>query len=90
MPGIADSCDGFYKISSGDQYSSIAQKHGVTNTQLRSWNSEINAECSNLWLDYYICVHVPGTSTSTSTTTTTRPPVTGPTPQQPDIISTCN
>ncbi|KAL3443567.1 hypothetical protein BJX65DRAFT_285046 [Aspergillus insuetus] len=92
MPGIADNCDGFYKISSGDQCSSIAQRHGVTIAQLRSWNSEINAECSNLWLDYYICVHVPGVATSTSTTitTTTLAPGTGPTPQQSGIISSCN
>jgi LysM repeat protein len=46
MPGIADNCDGFYKISSGDQCSFIAQKHGVTIAQLRSWNSEINAGMS--------------------------------------------
>ncbi|KAL2786297.1 hypothetical protein BJX66DRAFT_346926 [Aspergillus keveii] len=92
MPGIADHCDGFYKISSGYQCSSIAQKHGVTIAQLRSWNSEINAECSNLWRDYYICVHVPGVATSTSTTitTTTTAPGTGPTPQQSGIISRCN
>lgn len=43
MPGIANNCNGFYKISSGDLYDTIAQRHGITVTQLRSWNSEIDA-----------------------------------------------
>lgn len=43
MPGIADNCDGFYKISSGDLCDTIAQKHGITVAQLRSWNSQIDA-----------------------------------------------
>lgn len=48
--------------------------------------------CSNLWLGYYICVHVAGapTTSSTTVTTTTSADVTGPTPQQPGIIETCN
>ncbi|KAL5360967.1 hypothetical protein BJX96DRAFT_175789 [Aspergillus floccosus] len=92
MPGIADNCDGFYKISSGDLCDTIAQRHGITVAQLRSWNSEIDAGCSNLWLGYYICVHVAGTPTTSSTTvtTTTSAGITGLTPQQPGIIETCN
>jgi hypothetical protein len=48
MPGTADNCDGFYKVSSGDLCSSIAQKHGVTVAQLRGWNSEINTGKSSI------------------------------------------
>ncbi|KAL4860719.1 hypothetical protein BDV12DRAFT_191538 [Aspergillus spectabilis] len=91
MPGIVDNCDSFYKVSSGDQCETISQRHSITTAQLRSWNSEINTDCTNLWLDYYICVHVPGaTTTSLTTTTTTNAIVTGPTPQQTGIISNCN
>jgi hypothetical protein len=43
MPGIAANCDGFYKISSGDQCDTIAKAHGISTAQLKSWNSEINA-----------------------------------------------
>ncbi|KAI9040041.1 LysM peptidoglycan-binding domain-containing protein [Aspergillus affinis] len=72
MPGIVDNCDGFYKVSSGDQCDTIAKKH----------------DCTNLWLDYYVCVHAPGV-----TTTTKKPPKpTGkpkPTPQMPGIIDNC-
>lgn len=48
-------------------------------------------ECSNLRLDYYVCVHVPGAAT-----TTTQPPPadptlvpTGPTPQMPGVVDGC-
>ncbi|KAL2820421.1 hypothetical protein BJX63DRAFT_380755 [Aspergillus granulosus] len=92
MPGIVDNCDGFYKVSSGDQCGTIAQAHGITTAQLRSWNSEINAECSNLWLDYYICVHIAGAPTTsfTTVTTTASATVTGPAPQQTGIVSNRN
>lgn len=87
MPGIADNCDGFYKVSSGDQCDTIAKKHGISVDQFKSWNSEINSACTNLWLDYYVCVHVPG-----ATTTSQGPPEptpTGPTPQMPGIVDNC-
>ncbi|KAB8067108.1 hypothetical protein BDV29DRAFT_186741 [Aspergillus leporis] len=91
MPGIADNCDGFYKISSGDQCDTIAKAHGISTAQLRSWNSEINNSCSNLWLDYYICVHVPGaTTTAPGTPEPTADPGSGPSPQLPGIINNCD
>lgn len=41
-------------------------------------------DCNNLWLDYFVCVGVPGA------TTTAPPPVqTGPQPQMPAIVSNC-
>ncbi|KAH7303655.1 hypothetical protein B0I35DRAFT_414999 [Stachybotrys elegans] len=49
----------------------VASKIVITVTQLRSWNSEINASCSNLWVDY-ICVCVPG-AVPTSTTSVPQP-----------------
>ena len=48
MPCIADNCDSFYKVQSGDQYDSIAQEHSISVAQFRAWNTEINASCSNL------------------------------------------
>ncbi|KAL4738262.1 hypothetical protein BDV11DRAFT_206106 [Aspergillus similis] len=55
IPGIADNSDIFYKVSSGGQCGTIAASHGITVEQLNSWNN-----CTNLWLRYYICVHVAG------------------------------
>jgi hypothetical protein len=43
MPGIADNCDVFYQVSSGDQYDVIAAKYGISEVQLRSCNSQIDA-----------------------------------------------
>jgi hypothetical protein len=49
-------------------------------------NLTASAECSNLWLDYFVCVFVPGAVT-TSAPQPTAP--TGPTPQMPGIFSNC-
>ncbi|BCS24217.1 uncharacterized protein APUU_40661S [Aspergillus puulaauensis] len=88
MPGIGDNCDAFYKVKSGDQCDTIAKANSITEEQLKSWNDEINDKCTNLWLDYYVCVHVPGaTATSTSPKPTDTP--SGPTPQMPGIVSNC-
>ena len=39
-------CNRFYKIQCAP-----ASRNGINVAQLRSWNSEINTACSNLWLD---------------------------------------
>lgn len=44
-------------------------------------------ECTNLWLDYYVCVHVPGATTTPAPQPTTEP--SGPTPQMPGIVANC-
>lgn len=96
MPGLAANCDGFYKVASGDSCDTIASKNGITTTQFKTWNTEINAECSNLWLDYYVCVHVPGavtqkpTTTTKATSTSTTAPAATNSPQMPGIVSNCD
>ncbi|KAK2760453.1 LysM domain-containing protein [Colletotrichum kahawae] len=92
MPGLAANCNAFYKVSSGDQCGTIAAKHGISTAQFRSWNREVNADCTNLWLGYYVCVRVPGATTTSrgvSQPTTTKPPSSGPSPQMPGIIAGC-
>ncbi|KAL2868995.1 LysM peptidoglycan-binding domain-containing protein [Aspergillus lucknowensis] len=88
MPGIADDCDGFHKVSSGDQCDTIAAQNGITVDQLMSWNSEIDDDCSNLWLDYYVCVHVPGAATTLHAPEPTEDP-SEPQPQMPGIAEDC-
>lgn len=46
MPGIADNCDAFYKVKSGDQCDTIAKANSITEDQLKSWNDEINDSMS--------------------------------------------
>ncbi|KAL5332615.1 hypothetical protein BJX70DRAFT_404410 [Aspergillus crustosus] len=89
MPGTADNCDEFYQVVSGDQCGTIAPAHGITVDQFRSWNTEINADCTNLWVDYYVCVHVPGTTTTVPATPEPIEDPTGPTPQLPGTVSNC-
>ncbi|KAL1844415.1 hypothetical protein VTK73DRAFT_2594 [Phialemonium thermophilum] len=89
MPGVAPDCDRFYKVRSGDQCDTIASRNGITVAQLRSWNAEINDACSNLWLDYYICVHVPGAAPPPSATTTTAPAPSN-SPTMPGVAPNCD
>ncbi|KAJ5759970.1 hypothetical protein N7520_007126 [Penicillium odoratum] len=77
MPGIAENCDGFHEVLSGDQCNTIATQY--------DWNL-IYLDCTNLWLDYYVCVHVPG---ATTTSQAPEPTASGPTPQMPGIVSNC-
>ncbi|KAL4904079.1 hypothetical protein BDW74DRAFT_168540 [Aspergillus multicolor] len=58
QPGLASNCDKFHKVASGDQCDTIEATYGITNEQFSSWNPYIDDKCSNLWLDYYVCVHV--------------------------------
>lgn len=87
MPGADSNCDRYYKVQSGDSCDVVASKNGITVAQLKSWNTEINAACSNLWLDYYVCTRVPG---ATVPTTTTAPPTPSNSPQLPGAVSNCN
>ncbi|GFF34788.1 hypothetical protein IFM58399_03993 [Aspergillus lentulus] len=86
QPGVPSNCDGFHLVSSGDQCDTIEAKYGISDAQFKAWNPSINNSCSNLWLDYYVCVHVPG---ATTTSSSPQPTPTGPQPQMPGIVSNC-
>ncbi|KAK4241301.1 hypothetical protein C8A03DRAFT_12390 [Achaetomium macrosporum] len=74
MPGLAENCDRFYKVASGDQCDTVTQKDGISTAQFmswpiytaagitldqfRSWNTQIDEGCTNLWLGYYVCIGV--------------------------------
>jgi LysM repeat protein len=58
MPGINANCKRYHLIASGDQCDGIAAKYGISKAQLLSYNTVVNAQCSNLWLGYYVCVGV--------------------------------
>ncbi|OHW94368.1 LysM domain-containing protein [Colletotrichum incanum] len=88
LPGAVPNCNKWYKITSGDTCNVVATKNGIIVAQLRSWNTEINTSCSNLWLDYYICVGVPGTASAPTTTTT--PPAPSNSPVLLGAVSNCN
>ncbi|KAL2160292.1 hypothetical protein VTH06DRAFT_1465 [Thermothelomyces fergusii] len=60
MPGATKDCNKWYEVSSGDTCETIAAKNAITEDQFRSWNTQINSSCNNLWLGYAVCVGVPG------------------------------
>lgn len=88
IPGLAGDCDKFYQIVSGDQCDLVEKKNGISDSQFKQWNSQINDQCSNLWLGYYVCVHVPG-ATTTSTSPGGSSPTNGPSLQMPGIVDNC-
>ncbi|OIW29067.1 hypothetical protein CONLIGDRAFT_655072 [Coniochaeta ligniaria NRRL 30616] len=93
QPGLVANCNKFYRVSSGDTCEVIEAKYGISLAQFLSWNQSVHQchlthlpDCNNLWLDYFVCVGVPGAIT------TAPPPVqtpTGPQPQMPAIVSNC-
>jgi hypothetical protein len=58
MPGIVSNCKKYHLIEDGESCWSIYTEAGITLAQLRKWNSQVDASCSNLWLGYYICIGV--------------------------------
>ncbi|KAL1860491.1 hypothetical protein VTK73DRAFT_7292 [Phialemonium thermophilum] len=86
--GIISTCNAFYKVQSGDTCQAIVDEYGTFSLDdFYKWNKGVGDGCTSLWVDYYVCVGVPGTP-SKPTATTSAPA--GPTPTQPGIIASCN
>ncbi|KAK4233481.1 hypothetical protein C8A03DRAFT_19454 [Achaetomium macrosporum] len=94
LPGVASNCDKFHKVSSHDTCNTVEQQYGISDSQFRQWNGINDPEddvgltgavtgCTKLWLDYYVCVHVPGA--------TTMPPPQVPPPERlmPGVVTNC-
>ncbi|OQE00087.1 hypothetical protein PENVUL_c059G04710 [Penicillium vulpinum] len=58
MPGIIDTCKGYYQVKDGDSCWSIQQQYGITATEFNRWNPLVGSSCSSLWLRYFVCVGV--------------------------------
>ncbi|RYP35821.1 hypothetical protein DL767_003676 [Monosporascus sp. MG133] len=70
QPGTVSNCNRFYLVSSGDTCSAVASRAGISLSQFSAWNPQTGgASCSSLWLDYYVCIGVTGTSNPQSSTT---------------------
>ncbi|KAL2821417.1 hypothetical protein BDW59DRAFT_150071 [Aspergillus cavernicola] len=54
--GTTEDCGRYYKVVSGDTCNSIALRFGITFVDLQSLNTQIWDNCTNLWLDYDVCV----------------------------------
>ncbi|EFQ96938.1 LysM domain-containing protein [Nannizzia gypsea CBS 118893] len=54
--GSIANCGRYYKASAGDSCYTISLQFGISFAQLQKWNPYLNAECTNLWLGYDMCV----------------------------------
>jgi LysM repeat protein len=55
-PGAVSGCQEYYTVQAGDYCDLVDQKFSISLSQLTSWNSGLDAACSNLWLGYQYCV----------------------------------
>ncbi|KAK4205398.1 hypothetical protein QBC40DRAFT_156814, partial [Triangularia verruculosa] len=64
MPGIVANCNRYHYVQSGDTCGAIAAINGINLTQFLSWNTEVDVNCTNLWLNYFVCTGVSGNTTT--------------------------
>lgn len=92
-PGMVSNCDAFHMVKDGDQCAAISKTYGITLDQLVEYNPEVKADCTGLWLGYYICVSVIGVDPSSTITTGPSKPTNGiatPTPVRPGMVDNCD
>ncbi|KAL8726976.1 MAG: hypothetical protein Q9166_006339 [cf. Caloplaca sp. 2 TL-2023] len=98
--GLITTCRSFYKVQDGDYCEKIVSSYGTFSladlfgassvVQFKKWNPAVKTDCSQLYIDYYYCIAIPGIPTMRSTTSATKAASTassGPTPTQSGIIS---
>ncbi|KAI8943233.1 hypothetical protein NX059_001255 [Plenodomus lindquistii] len=100
QPNMVSNCAKFHWIAQGVSCSQITSYNKISLANFYAWNPSVNADCSGMWAEVYVCVGVIGgapTTTTTPSTTTTKPAttttagngVTTPTPIQPSMVSNC-
>ncbi|KAI5116230.1 hypothetical protein M0805_001222 [Coniferiporia weirii] len=56
VSGTTADCGRYYQVKSGDICQTVALSNGVSLADFLTLNPELNANCTNLWLNYYYCV----------------------------------
>ncbi|OAR02189.1 hypothetical protein LLEC1_06775 [Akanthomyces lecanii] len=83
--GVAKDCKAWYKVQSGDSCDAIVKKFGAFSTDdFLKWNPAAGNDCTGLWVDYYVCVGVPGTPTSPTGSDPSKP-----SPTQANVAKDC-
>ncbi|KAL3429421.1 hypothetical protein BDV09DRAFT_202996 [Aspergillus tetrazonus] len=96
-PGMVGGCTAFHLVTSGDNCAAIAADAEIALTDLETWNPSVSADCTGLWLSYYVCIGASSslstiptpTTTLTITITSIGNGVTTPTPYQPGMVGDC-
>ncbi|KAJ6534398.1 hypothetical protein B0H19DRAFT_1185942 [Mycena capillaripes] len=55
-PGTTANCGAWYLVQPGNFCQQVALNNSITLTDFTILNPEINADCTNLWANYYYCV----------------------------------
>ncbi|KAJ7062138.1 hypothetical protein C8F01DRAFT_1368795 [Mycena amicta] len=56
MPGTASACGRYYKVETGDVCNTVSLANAVSLPDFYTLNPQIDTNCTNLWLGYYVCV----------------------------------
>lgn len=78
VTGTTGNCCTWYTVQSGDSCYTIDQAYGITLDRFRAWNTYVDVNCDNLWVDYAYCVNA-GNSTSSAATSVIATSTTGST-----------
>ncbi|KAK4187553.1 chitin binding domain and peptidoglycan binding domain-containing protein [Podospora australis] len=54
--GSIEDCGRYHFVQAGDDCSTVALLYNTNFTMLQLWNTYLNNACSNLWLQYDVCV----------------------------------
>ncbi|KAH8665152.1 hypothetical protein BGZ60DRAFT_470790 [Tricladium varicosporioides] len=54
--GTISDCGRYYLVTAGDTCNGVALQAGINFTQLQNFNTYINSECTNLWLNTDVCI----------------------------------
>ena len=89
--GMVHNCNKFHDVAKGDTCETITKSAGISLSDFYTWNPGVGKGCSSLWLKYYVCVGVIG-STPKPPPTTTKPGngIITPTPTQAGMVKNCN
>ncbi|ERS96514.1 uncharacterized protein SPSK_01129 [Sporothrix schenckii 1099-18] len=78
QPGTFDNCTAYHLVVAGDSCSAVETAAGISSAQFATWNSGVNADCTNIQVGHYLCIAGGGGAVSST-----------PSPLQPGTISTC-
>lgn len=56
MPNLTPDCKKYYKVADGESCPAIQKEAGgISLAQFPEWNPTVDANCGNLWNEYYVC-----------------------------------
>ncbi|KAJ5131410.1 uncharacterized protein N7515_007449 [Penicillium bovifimosum] len=91
QPNMTKGCTKFHMVVDGDNCATISKEYGISRADFLTWNPDVGADCTNLWLDNYVCVEASPSSNPSPTTTLSPSPTSEatPTPTLPNMVDGC-